>query len=113
MAHYEVAGGLIEKALHMSGRDNPNYDLMDVSLAILLIKIGRLDDALEVLNREIAESPGYASAWSNRAVIYYKEGNTASARADAEAALRLDPGNADAQNLMQLLDAASLLVSPR
>ena len=113
MGHYEVAGGMIERALHMSGRDNPNYDFMDVSLALLLIRSGRVDDALEVLNQEISESPGYSPAWSNRAVIDYSRANTASARADAEAALRLDPGNVEAQRLMRLLGAASPSASPR
>jgi Tfp pilus assembly protein PilF len=113
VGHYEAAGGMMEKALNMSGRDNPNYDFMDVTLAELLIRTGRVDDALEVLNREISESPGYALAWSNRAVIHYMRGDKASARADTEAALRLDPGNAEAQKLMRLLGAKSLSVSPQ
>jgi len=45
------------------------------------------------MNREISESPGYARAWANRAVVRYKGGQIALARADAEMALRLDPGN--------------------
>jgi len=109
--HYEAAGGIIEKALNMSGRDNPNYDIMDVSLAEMLIRTGRVDNAMEVLNREISESPGYSLAWSSRAAIHYLRGDAASARADAEAALRLDPGNAEAQNLMRLLGAKSLSVT--
>lgn len=113
LKHYEVAGGLIEKALRMSGRNNPNYDFMDVSMAVMLIETGRTDDAIEVLNSEIAESPKYSRAWSNRAVAHFKKGDRASARADSEAALRLDPGNAEAQNLMRVLGTASPVVSPQ
>ncbi len=77
----------------------------------MLIRTGRVDNAMEVLNREISESPGYSLAWSSRAAIHYLRGDAASARADAEAALRLDPGNAEAQNLMRLLGAKSLSVT--
>jgi Tfp pilus assembly protein PilF len=80
---------------------------MVVNLAALLMQTGHVDGALELLNREIAESPKYARAWSNRAVIRYKRGETASASADTEEALRLDPGNTQAQNLMRLLGASA------
>jgi tetratricopeptide (TPR) repeat protein len=109
----EAAGQMIERALNMSRRDNPNYDFMVVNLAAILMQTGHLDGALELLNREIAESPKYARAWSNRAVIHYKRGETASAAADVEVALRLDPSNAQAQNLMRLLGASAPSASPR
>ncbi|MBZ5700936.1 MAG: tetratricopeptide repeat protein [Acidobacteriia bacterium] len=111
--NYEVAGWMMEKALYTSGRDNPNYDFMAVNLAALLMQTDHMDGALELLNREIAESPGYARAWSNRAVIRYKRGELASARADAEAALRLEPENTQAQNLMRLLDTAAPIAPAR
>jgi len=47
---------MMESALNMSQRDNPNYDYMIVNLAALLIQTGKMDGALELLNREIAES---------------------------------------------------------
>jgi Tfp pilus assembly protein PilF len=109
----EAADKMIERALNMSRRDNPNYDFMVVNLAALRIQTGQMDSALELLNRGISESPTYARAWSNRAVIRYKRGETASAAADAEEALRLDPGNMQAQNLMRLLGASGPSASPR
>ena len=111
--HNEAAGRMLERALYMSQRDNPNYDFMAVNYAALLMQAGHMDGALDVLNREIAESPGYARAWSNRAVIHYKQGQAAPARADAEAALRLEPGNMQAQNLLRLLGGSAQSASQR
>ena len=101
--HNEAAGRMLERAFFMSRRDNPNYDFMAVNYAALLMQTNHMDSALNVLNREIAESPHYARAWSNRAVIHYKQGQTAPARTDAEAALRLDPENIQAQSLLRIL----------
>ncbi len=58
----------MEKALHMSARDNPHYDSMVVDFAVILSKTNHVDAALEFLDREIAESPGFARAWSARAL---------------------------------------------
>jgi protein O-mannosyl-transferase len=113
MGHTEAAGQMMESALNMSRRDNPNYDFMIVNLAGLLIQVGKMDGALELLNREIAESPQYARAWSNRAVIHYKRGETASATADLEVALRLDPSNTQTQNLKKLLGTPANAASPK
>ena len=111
--HNEAAGRMLERAVFMSRRDNPNYDFMAVNYAALLMQTGHMDGALDVLNREIAESPGYARAWSNRAVIHYKQGQNAPARADAETALRLDPENTQAQNLLRSLGSSGQSASPR
>jgi tetratricopeptide (TPR) repeat protein len=113
MGNNEAAGRMMESALNMSRRDNPNYDFMIVNMAALLIQTGKIDGALELLNREIAESPKYARAWSNRAVIRYKRGETASAAADVGVALRLDPSNTQAQNLVRLLGASAPSASPQ
>ena len=103
--HSDVAGQMMERALNMSRRDNPNYDFMAVNYAALLMQTDHMDGALNVLNSEITESPGYSRAWSNRAVIHYKQGQTAPARTDAEKALQLDPANAQAQNLLRALSS--------
>src|SRR3984893_12050843 len=103
--HDQAAGHMLERAYYMSHRDNPNYDFMAVNYAALLMQGNHLDGALDVLNREIAESPSYARAWSNRAVIHYKQGQAAPARNDAEKALQLDPANTQAQNLLRALSS--------
>ena len=89
----------------MTPRDNPGYDFRAVNLAAQLMKLGDNDAALKLLNEEIANSPGYSRAWSNRAVIRYGRGEFTSAREDAQSALRLDANNAQAQNLLNLLRA--------
>lgn len=103
----QSAGQMLESALKMSRRNNPHYDYMAVNLAGVWMQAGRTEGALDLLNREIAESPQYARAWSNRAVIRYQRGDFGPARSDAEAALRLDRDNTQAQNLIHLLDAAT------
>ncbi len=75
---------------------------MAVNLAAALLERGYVDDSLRLLNGVIAESPAYSRAWSNRAVIYYKRGELDPARADATAALRLDPENPQAQGVLRL-----------
>ena len=111
--NYQAAGQMMERAFYMTRREDPAYDAIAVNLATLYMQTDHLDGALDLLNREISESPGYARAWANRAVLRYKGGQIALARADAEMALRLDPGNRQAQNLMQLLNASNPSVSSR
>jgi Tfp pilus assembly protein PilF len=113
LGHFEAAGQLMERAVNMSGRNDPNYDFMDVSLALLLLKTGHMSDAMEVLNREIAESPEYARAWVSRGVIEYQQGNLDSARADAGSALRLEPDNPEAQKLLLVLIGAPPIAAVR
>lgn len=90
----------LAKALALAQKDDPSYDLMAWNLATVLTKVGRDDEALVVLNREIDESRGSTRVWASRAAIRYQRGDSAGARSDAEAALRLDPGNATAQGLL-------------
>jgi tetratricopeptide (TPR) repeat protein len=103
--NYQAAGEMLERAYYMVSRGYPNYDDMAVNLAGVYVQTNHVEGALQLLNREIAESPRYARAWANRAVIHYKRGELAAARTDATTALRLDPLNQQARNLMQLLAA--------
>jgi Tfp pilus assembly protein PilF len=93
----------MDRALGMTRRENHNYDFMAVNYAALLVQTNRPDAALAILDREIAEAPSYARAWSNRAAIRYQRGEHAAARSDAETALRLDPENPQARSVLRLL----------
>ena len=104
--NYQAAGEMMEKALNMSGRNNLNYDFMVVTYAVILMKTNRADRALGYLNQVITESPLYAQAWSTRAELHYQRGEFAAARNDARMALRLAPGDAQAQDVSRRVDAS-------
>jgi tetratricopeptide (TPR) repeat protein len=99
-----AARQLLEKALKNTLPANPNYDFIAINLAAVLMKLGEYDQALALLNTEIEKTPGLTRAWSNRAVIFYRRGEIARARSDAETAIRIDSENTQARNLLGLLD---------
>ena len=105
----ETALELLKHALSVTRRDSTLYVERSVNLAAMLIKVGQNEEALKFLNEAIEESPGNARAWSNRAVIHYRRGEVESARADAKAALRLDPGSSQAQQVLGALNSPSTL----
>jgi len=98
-------------AMKSSGFDDADFRV--VNLAVELMKVGENDDALEFLNGEIANSPRFSVAWSNRAVIRYQRGEITLAREDAQNALRLDPTNIQAQYLLNSLNATASLAPQR
>ena len=81
------------------------YDFRLVMMAEQLFMDGNKEDALEFLSEAITNSPGFSQAWSDRATIYYQNGQNDAARADAQTALRLDPANMQAQYLIGVLSA--------
>jgi protein O-mannosyl-transferase len=93
----------LEKALSMTVPSSPNYDFIAVNLAAVEMKMGENEDALKLLDQEIAMTPLSDRAWSNRAVIWYQRGQMTSAHSDAQRAVQLNPGNAQARNLLVLL----------
>jgi protein O-mannosyl-transferase len=99
----------MQKAVALSDRKDIDYDYRAVNLAALDIQIGRLDEAMQLLNHEIAESPNYSRSWSNRAVLRLKLGQIAEARQDARTALALDPGNGQARNVLERPAGSPLL----
>ena len=104
LGHDQEALRLFQKSLEMTREDDANYNMRASNLAEQLIKLRKTDDALRLLNDQISKSPEDSRTWSIRAVIWYQRGEQASARADAEAALRLDPSNIQAQNLLGMLN---------
>jgi protein O-mannosyl-transferase len=104
---------LLQAALALAQKGSLNYNFAVVNLAGQLIKLGDNDQALKLLDQDIANSPDYARAWANRALIRYRQGDLASARSDAQTALRLDPGNSQAQALLSRLNASPSLTFPK
>jgi protein O-mannosyl-transferase len=101
--NYQTAGRMLEEAFSLVGPGNRAYDVIVVNLAAVYAETDHMNEALELLNREIVESPEYGPAWANRAAIHYNRGETAAARTDIETAVRLDPANRQVRNLMQLI----------
>jgi len=106
VSHDQDALRLLRAALSLTLDDDLSHDFRVVNLAAQLMKLGQNDEALKLLNQEIAAYPEYPRSWSNRAVIRYSRGEFASAREDARTALRLDPANPQARNLLALLKAS-------
>jgi tetratricopeptide (TPR) repeat protein len=98
----------LQRALEMSSSADFDYDYRAANLAALQIEMGRLDDAMKLLTRRIAESPNYSRLWSNRAVLHLRLGQVAAARDDARTALRLDNNNAQARNVLEHPQAGNL-----
>jgi tetratricopeptide (TPR) repeat protein len=96
---------LLQKALSLTSKNEMNYDFRAVTLAAQLMKVGKDDEALQLLDTEIQESRGDTRAWSNRAIIRQRRGELELARTDAQMALRLDPTNVQAENLLSTLKA--------
>jgi tetratricopeptide (TPR) repeat protein len=98
----------LEKALQMSSREDFDYDYRAANLASVQIQMGKLDDAMKLLNGRIRESPNYSLLWSNRAALHLLLGQMADARADAQTALRLDPNNTQARIILTQPQTGSL-----
>lgn len=98
----------LERALQISSPLDFDYDYRAANLSGLQIEMGRLDDAMKLLNRRIGESPGYSALWSNRAALHMQLGRMAAASEDARAALRLDPRNLAARNVLEHPQTGSL-----
>jgi cytochrome c-type biogenesis protein CcmH/NrfG len=58
------------------------------SLGMVLLKLGRLDEALDAYNQAVAKNTGAASLMG-RAFVYLHKGDTAHAEADAAAARKI------------------------
>lgn len=106
--NHQAALDYLQQALQISAPADFDYDYRAANLTALQIQMGKLDDAMKLLNRRIAESPDYSRLWSNRAALRLKLGQAAEAREDARRALRLDPNNPQARKLLEDPQAGSL-----
>ena len=98
----------LQRALEISDRTDFDYDNRALNLADLEIQIDRLDDAMKLLNKEIAQSPNYSRVWSTRAALRLRLGQSFAAREDAQRALHLDPTNTQAANVLRSSEPAAL-----
>jgi protein O-mannosyl-transferase len=78
------------------------YDFRLVKEAERHWNLGETDDALGFVNVVIKRSPKFSLAWSDRAAIRFQRGEAATARADAQNAVRLDPTDIRAKELLGL-----------
>ena len=113
VGHDQDAVRQLRAALSFTAEDDLTHDFRVVNLAAQLMKLGQNDEALKLLNEEIATAPEYPRSWSNRAVIRYGRGEVASAMGDAQTALRLDPTNAQARSLLVMLKASDPVAPQR
>src|SRR4030095_7867732 len=79
----QAALDYLQRALQVSAPADFDYDYRAANLTALQIQMGKLDDAMKLLNRRIEESPGYSRLWSNRAAPSLILGQLAGAREDA------------------------------
>ena len=110
LGHDQEALPLLQRALSSTRKESTRYNDRAVNLAALLITLGQNDQAFNILNKVIQDSPECSRAWSNRAVIYYRRGDLASAQFDAQTSLHLEPGNTQARDLLAALAAPKTAV---
>jgi len=113
LGHDQKARMLFERALSLNAKGTADYNYIELNLAGLLMKLGENDQALKILDLLIEEWPGFSPARSDRAIIRYQRGDVAGARSDAETALRVDPSNTQALNLLSKLNAPDAIVHPK
>lgn len=86
-----VAGVMLESALddcREALKLSPGAGAYLDSLGMVLLKLGRLDEALEAYNQAVAKDTG-AATFMGRALVYLRKGDQARAESDAAAARRL------------------------
>lgn len=114
LGHDEHALKLLSAAVSVTDPADFQYPEEVAAWSEQLTKMGENDSALRVLNQLVVDSPSYAQAWADRAAIHYQRGEDEFARSDAAMAMKLDPANAQARNLLIVLHRPpSTMVHPQ
>ncbi len=90
------------KGVVTASEGSPNQWEMLTTYGALLLEMRQFDDAIAQLNSVIAHAPS-SRAYANRAVAQYFRGDMVAARSDAQQALRINPSNEQAQNVLKRL----------
>ena len=98
-----VRGGRVPDGLrHLEQGEIPGTSrprqLARIEAAAILADLGRVAEALELLDRVINENASYAKAWYNRGIIYSRLGQLDAATRDFQQALAAEPDMAEAYN---------------
>ncbi|MEL6957973.1 MAG: tetratricopeptide repeat protein [Pseudomonadota bacterium] len=88
---YQLA---LDAYLRAAGQQGLNVDTLS-ALGSANLKLGRLNQAEELLRRAVDEDPSFAAAWNNLGVILMERGKTAEAAQIFRRAFATDNGNSD------------------
>ncbi len=88
---YELA---LQAYLRAAGQQGLNVDTLS-ALGSANLKLGRLNQAEDLLRRAVDEDPSFAAAWNNLGVILMELGKTAEAAQVFRRAFATDNGNSD------------------
>jgi rhomboid protease GluP len=77
------------------------------NLAICLLATGKTDQAGALLARILAAQPANAAAHANLGILLYQNGRTEEAIPHLKEAIRLDPNNQPARQLLEQLNAGT------
>ena len=81
-----------------------NWDLF-LNIGLAQLEIGELDAATDSLRQAVLLGENHAESHFNLALAYERRGMHADAERETLASLRLNPGQADARNLLGVIDA--------
>lgn len=98
IGHRLMAAGEYDLALRAytraAGQQGLNVDTLS-ALGSANLKLGRLNQAEQLLRRAVEEEPSFAAAWNNLGVILMERGKTAEAAQVFRRAFATDNGNSD------------------
>ena len=114
-AHVLLGGALAKagqveravEALREAVRLEPDQPDALTNLGVLLAQQGEVPEAGRLFRRAVAAGPQNANALANLALYQLNEGRPQEALASAQAALRVDPGQGTAQQVMAVLQQAA------